>query len=269
MLAVDDEEPALAELLFLLRTDPRVRTAEGVLGPAGALRRLARALDEAPDGAGAVDAVFLDIRMAGLSGLDLARLLAGAAAPPPVVFVTAHEEFARQAGELQAVDYLLKPVRRERLAETVGRVAELAGAGRAPARQARTGDAAGRTRSGAASLAEHIPVEGEGVTRPLPVADIIRAEARGEHTRLHTPEGTHLVRIPLATLEEHWRSRGFVRIHRRHLVSLARIDELRVDAGGLTVVIGATALAVSRRNARMLRDLLIRRATEDGTGDRH
>ncbi|MET8772823.1 response regulator, partial [Streptomyces sp. NPDC004658] len=124
VLAVDDEEPALAELLFLLRADPRVRSAEGVLGAAEALRRLSR---RGTGGAADVDAVFLDIRMAGLGGPDLARLLAGRAEPPRVVFVTAHaehEEHVLRASGLGAVDCLLKPVRRERLAEAVRRVAE-------------------------------------------------------------------------------------------------------------------------------------------------
>ena len=248
-LAVDDEEPALEELLFLLRADPRVRSVGGALEPAEALRRLRRALDGGPGGAAAVDVVFLDIHMPGLSGLDLARLLAGFAEPPRIVFVTAHEDFAIQAFDLKAVDYLLKPLRRERLAEAVRRVAELVDADRA----------------GASPRADHIPVEREGVTRFLPIADITYAEAHGDYARLHTRQDSHLVRIPLSALEERWRTHGFIRIHRRHLVSIARIDELRVDAGSLTVRIGTSVLAVSRRNARELRDLLIRKATAGGT----
>ncbi|MEU6671041.1 LytTR family DNA-binding domain-containing protein [Streptomyces sp. NPDC046727] len=249
VLAVDDEEPALEELLFLLRADSRVRFAEGVLEPAEALGRLRRALAGGPG----VDVVFLDIHMAGLSGLDLARLLAGHPAPPRIVFVTAHEDFAHQAFALRAVDYLLKPLRRERLAEAVRRVAELVEADRAadPGR----------------SLAERVAVEREGVTRFVAVADITHAEAQGDHARLYTRHDSHLVRIPLSTLEESWRGKGFVRIHRRHLVSLTCIDELRVDAGSLTVAVGGAVLAVSRRNARELRDLMVRKATAGGGGN--
>ncbi len=253
VLAVDDEEPALAELLFLLRADPRVRSAEGVLEAAEALRRLGR---RGAEGATDVDAVFLDIHMAGLSGLDLARLLAGRAEPPRVVFVTAHaehEEYALRASGLRAVDYLLKPVRRERLAEAVRRVAELVAADRA----------AHPGRPGTWPLADRVPVEREGVTRFLSVDDITHAEAHGDHALLYTGQDSHLVRVPLSTLEECWRAKGFVRIHRRHLVSLARIDEIRVDGGRLTVRIGASALVVSRRCARELRDLLVEKATTD------
>ncbi|PKW11946.1 two component transcriptional regulator, LytTR family [Streptomyces sp. 1222.5] len=269
VLAVDDEEPALEELLFLLRADPRVRSAEGALAATDALRRLGRAQNGGPGGADHVDVVFLDIHMAGLSGLDVAGLLTGFAAPPRVVFVTAHEDFALRAFDLKAVDYLLKPLRRERLAEAVRRVAELVEADRATravpspppsseaAANAGTGAVPGPPRPPASPLADHISVERGGVTRFLPIADITYAEAHGDYARLYTREDSHLVRIPLSTLEERWRARGFVRIHRRHLVSVAGIEELRVDAGSLTVRVGGAVLAVSRRNARELRDLLL------------
>ncbi|MEE1754510.1 LytR/AlgR family response regulator transcription factor [Streptomyces sp. SP18CS02] len=240
VLAVDDEEPALEELLYLLRSDPRVRSAEGATDATEALRRIGRALEAGPDGEESVDVVFLDIHMAGLTGLDIARLLAGFARPPLIVFVTAHEGFAVQAFDLKAVDYVLKPVRRERLAEAVRRVSELS----APAQPG--------------PAPEQVPVELGGVTRFVPVDDIAYVEAQGDYARLHTDEGSHLVRIPLSTLEERWAARGFVRIHRSHLVALGRIDELRLDAGATTVRVGSAELAVSRRHARHLRDLLMR-----------
>ncbi|MFC9593720.1 LytR/AlgR family response regulator transcription factor [Streptomyces sp. NPDC056944] len=248
VLAVDDEEPALGELLYLLRADPRVRTAEGAGDATAALRRIGRALEAGPDGDEAVDVVFLDIHMPGLTGLELARLLAGFARPPHIVFVTAHEGFALQAFDLKAVDYVLKPVRRERLAEAVRRVHALVHATAAPAVLT------------AASVPEQIPVELGGVTRFVPVDEIAYVEAHGDYARLHTDQGSHLVRIPISTLEERWADRGFVRIHRSHLVALARIDELRLDGGATSVRLGDTDLAVSRRHARHLRDLLMRRA---------
>ncbi|MET7759286.1 LytTR family DNA-binding domain-containing protein [Streptomyces sp. NPDC005389] len=248
VLAVDDEEPALGELLYLLRADPRVRSAEGAGDATAALRRIGRALEAGPDGDDTVDVVFLDIHMPGLTGLDVARLLAGFARPPLVVFVTAHEGFALQAFDLKAVDYVLKPVRRERLAEAVRRVHDLVHATAVPAGPA------------APAVPEQIPVELGGITRFVPVDDIVYVEAHGDYARLHTDQGSHLVRIPLSTLEERWAARGFVRIHRSHLVALGRIDELRLDGGATSVRVGDTDLAVSRRHARPLRDLLMRRA---------
>ncbi|NUJ99540.1 response regulator transcription factor [Streptomyces lunaelactis] len=274
VLAVDDEKPALEELLYLLRSDPRIRSAEGATDATEALRRISRALDAGPDGEDGIDVVFLDIHMAGLTGLDVARLLAGFARPPLIVFVTAHEGFAVQAFDLKAVDYVLKPVRRERLAEAVRRVRDLVVSARetrqpeqpvgsaAPAPVLHTAPAVAPPGAPPANAvgAEQIPVELGGVTRFVPIDDIAYAEAQGDYARLHTKDGSHLVRIPLSTLEERWASRGFVRIHRSHLVALARIDELRLDAGATTVRVGAAELAVSRRHARQLRDLLMRHA---------
>ncbi|MFF0225262.1 LytR/AlgR family response regulator transcription factor [Streptomyces sp. NPDC004629] len=245
-LAVDDERPSLEELLYLLHADPRIGSVEGAGDATEALRRITRALESGPDGPDAIDVVFLDVQMPGLDGLELARLLTGFAHPPLVVFVTAHEDFAVRAFDLKAVDYLLKPVRKERLAEAARRVAEVRGAPRIPVHEPDP---------------DQLPVELGGVTRFVAVDDITHVEAQGDYARLHTDRGSHLVRIPLSTLEDRWRSRGFVRIHRRHLVALRHIGELRLDAGTVSVLVGGEELQVSRRHARELRDLLMRRTT--------
>ncbi|MBJ6641342.1 response regulator transcription factor [Streptomyces sp. DHE7-1] len=263
-LAVDDEEPALGELLYLLGEDERIGTVVPALDAAAAVRLLERATAVGPDGPDAFDVVFLDINMPGPSGLDLAGLLADHPDPPLIVFVTAHEDFALRAFDLKAVDYLLKPLRKERFAEAVRRVAELTRAGQGP-RPPRL--PAGGT-APAGTPGDQVPVELGGVTRFVPVADITYVEAQGDYARLHTPHGSHLVRVPLTTLEEQWRSRGFVRIHRSRLVALGRIEELRLDGGNLTVRIGDRILAVSRRNARELRDLLAARARGTVRGPR-
>ncbi|MFD4926395.1 LytR/AlgR family response regulator transcription factor [Streptomyces goshikiensis] len=279
VLAVDDEKPLLEELLYLLRSDPRVHSAEGASDATEALRRVTRALESGPEGPDRIDVVFLDIHMAGLTGLDIARLLAGFARPPLIVFVTAHEGFAVQAFDLKAVDYVLKPVRPERLAEAVRRAcAQLGGPAGAPVRSLAPAAAGARPApqppqpplsphravpevTVADRAADQIAVELGGVTRFVAIADIAYVEAQGDYARLHTDGGSHLVRIPLSTLEQRWAARGFVRIHRRHLVALGRIDELRLDAGTTSVRVGAAELQVSRRHARELRDLLMRHAT--------
>ncbi|MEU1301759.1 LytR/AlgR family response regulator transcription factor [Streptomyces shenzhenensis] len=245
-LAVDDERPSLEELLYLLHADPRIGSVEGAGDATEALRRITRALESGPDGPDAIDVVFLDVQMPGLDGLEMARLLTGFADPPLVVFVTAHEDFAVRAFDLKAVDYVLKPVRKERLGEAVRRVAEVRGAPRIPVHEPDP---------------DQLPVELGGVTRFVAVDDITHVEAQGDYARLHTDRGSHLVRIPLSTLEDRWRSRGFVRIHRRHLVALRHVGELRLDAGTVSVLVGDEELQVSRRHARELRDLLMRRTT--------
>ena len=235
MLAVDDEPPALDELAYLLRDDPRVGE---VLSAPDALSAL-RLLEDR-----AVDAVFLDIRMPGLDGLELARVLARFSAPPPVVFVTAYDDAAVDAFALHAADYLLKPLRADRLAEAVRRLA-----------------AAGQPEALAPGPDEDtIPVELGGVTRFVPLADVRYVEASGDYARLHTASGSHLLRVAMSALEERWAPLGFVRVHRSYLVAAAHISELRVEpGGGHAVRVGDLVLPVSRRHSRQLKDSLLRR----------
>jgi len=159
--------------------------------------------------------------------------------------VTAHDEHAVDAFELNAVDYVLKPVRDARLAEAVRRIVDARGGGR-PASD------------------DNIAVELGGVTRFVSRAEVRYVEAQGDYARLHTHEGSHLLRVPLTSLEEEWRDAGFVRIHRSLLVALGHIEQVRMDAGRCTVLVDGTELAVSRRHTRELRDLLVRR-TRPGT----
>ncbi|SDG11521.1 two component transcriptional regulator, LytTR family [Lentzea fradiae] len=254
VLAVDDEAPALEDLVYLLRSDPRIAHVEAVTDATKALRVLHRAMDAGQP----LDAVFLDIRMPGLDGLDLARVLSRFAQPPPIVFVTAHQQPAVEAFELKALDYLLKPVRQERLAESVHRIVHEVLDSRGTSEPAATPapQPAGGTPPEVGD--EVIPVELGGVTRFIRLADIRYVEAHGDYARLHTATGSGLVRAALNGLEERWRSAGFVRIHRSHLVSLGHIDEMRLEDGHLSVTIGGAVLPVSRRHARHLRALLVR-----------
>ncbi len=233
-LVVDDEEPALAELTYLLGRDERIGRVVTAAGGPEALR----VLEQEP-----VDVVFCDIAMPGLDGLDLARVLARFARRPQVVFVTAYDQHAVDAFELQATDYVMKPVRAERLGEAVRRVVESRDGG-----------------PDAASDDETIAVELGGVTRFVQRSQVRYVEAQGDYARLHTATESHLVRIPLATLEERWGAAGFVRIHRSTLVALRHVDEVRSDAGPFTVRLGDDELVVSRRHTRELRDRLIRSA---------
>jgi DNA-binding LytR/AlgR family response regulator len=233
VLVVDDEPPALEELAYQLRGHERIGEVLAATSGAEALRIMDREI---------LDAIFLDIRMPGLTGLDLARVLARFRNPPPVVFVTAYEDHAVDAFELNVVDYLLKPVRPDRLVEAVRRI----------------GEAGGGARPGGEPADETIPVELGGVTRFVHRSDVRFVEAHGDYARLHTATGSHLVRVPLATLEEHWRDAGFMRIHRRLLVSIRHVTEMHIDAGRCSVVVGGVRLQVSRRHTRELRDLLVR-----------
>ncbi|MCO1576669.1 LytTR family DNA-binding domain-containing protein [Crossiella sp. SN42] len=260
VLAVDDEAPLLEELLHMLRADARIEQADGAEGAMEALRRIDQVAKEGET----LDAVFLDIHMPGLDGLELARLLTRFSTPPLVVFVTAYEDFAVEAFELKAVDYVLKPIRAARLAEAVRRVAERVRAERAEPVVVGPPAATGAAHPVAQEPPDEvIPVELGGLTRFVRLADVHYAQACGDYARLHTGQETHLIRASLGQLEERWRAAGFVRVHRSHLVSLRFVDELRLDTGQLSVRVGAQVLPVSRRHARELRDLLVRQARPD------
>jgi DNA-binding LytR/AlgR family response regulator len=231
-LVVDDEAPAREELAFLLRDDPRVAQTH-VAGSVGEALRIL--------GDRHIDVVFCDIKMPGLDGVELARVVSRFAEPPQIVFVTAYDDRAVEAFELRAVDYLLKPVRADRLAEAVRRAVSAGNA-----EHSDEGD-------------ETIPVELAGVTRFVRRSRVRFVEAHGDYVRLHTARESHLLRITLAELEVRWAEAGFVRIHRSTLVALAHVDEIRVVDGRYLVRVGEVELPVSRRHTRELRERLVQR----------
>ena len=241
VLAVDDEAPALDELTYLLGEHPDVAEVTGAGDATSALRIINERT---------VDAIFLDINMPGLSGLELASVLGNFAHPPAVVFVTAHDDKALAAFEVGALDYLLKPIRKERLDEAVRRVVTARATEPAP--------------SSDEPQADTIPVELGGITQLVRCDSIGWVEAEGDYARLHAASGSHLVRIPLSTLEDRWRNRGFQRVHRSYLVALSMVTGLRTSGASTMVRMRANGaspaieLPVSRRQARELRDRLIR-----------
>lgn len=243
VLAVDDEPPALDELAYLLRAREEI----GVVHTAGDATTALRLLRD-----GGVDAVFLDINMPGLDGLELAGILRNFAAPPAVVFVTAHDDRAVSAFDLGAVDYVLKPLREERLAEAVRRIVE------------RRRSSGSSTRPDTSPGDDVIPVELGGVTTLVPRSSVQWVEAEGDYARLHTATGSHLVRIPISTLESRWAEAGFLRVHRSYLVALPLVTGIRSVGSGLVVCLKGTGtsqpveLPVSRRHTRELKDRLIR-----------
>lgn len=258
VLAVDDEEHGLNELDFLLSKNHRVRRVLRSTDAAEALRLISggdpevAARKEANQGP--VDAVFVDINMPGLSGIELARVLGALKPEPPaLVFVTGVGEEAVTAFELGALDYILKPLKEDRLARAVERVWQdrmTAQAAAAPQRPELTDTGSD----------EVIPVELAGTTKLISRSSVRWVEAQGDYARLHTTDGSHLVRIPLAQLEERWADSGFIRIHRSFLVAVGLITELRMGTSGYTVVLAEDEkeLPVSRRHTRDLKDRLVR-----------
>jgi two-component system, LytTR family, response regulator len=225
---VDDEAPARSELRHLLG-------AHGGIEIAGEAASAA----EAAEVVAGCDAVFLDIELAGASGLDAARLLHGEADPPAIVFVTAHAEYAVDAFAVEAFDYLLKPVDPERLARVLERLR-----GR-------------RLRSGAA---KRIPVVAGGATELIDQEQVCYVQAEGDYSRVHTYDRTYLSTTSLRELEAALPPEQFVRIHRSYLVNLAKVASVR-RAGTERLRLALddaqrTELDVARRQAARVRSAL-------------
>src|SRR5699024_7793550 len=147
-----------------------------------------------------------DIALPGLGGMELAGFLAKLAEPPAIVFVTACDGHAAAAYGIGAVDYLLKPVRVERLAKTLARVRRVV-----PRADRATAAANGAEVPDAMAA---LPVESRGRTWYVRRSDVRFVEARGDYVRLHTPSGRRLVRTPISRLRGDWRAGRFVRWRR-------------------------------------------------------
>jgi DNA-binding LytR/AlgR family response regulator len=227
VVIVDDELPALAELGFLLSRDARIDSIHQASSGAEALR----ILQNHP-----IDALFLDIHMPSLSGLDIARVISRFSRPPAVVFVTADEDRALEAFELRAVDYLLKPVRTERLTESVRRICELMEDG--------------------AATPEIITVDQGGISKMIRRDEVRYVQAQGDYARLHTAEASYLIRIPLNDLERQWADAGFLRTHRSYLVAMDQVTQVKLGTGKASVLVGDAELPVSRRHLSEIRGKL-------------
>ncbi len=262
-------------LRHMLESNPRVAQVLTAFDAAEALRLLRRDNPElggrGPDQS-VVDAVFADVAMPGLSGMELARVVGSFHPAPTLVFITGHGENALEAFELGAVDYIMKPANPERLDRALRKVERNLPVNSAAVPGAAAPKAVGGG-NGAAADADAdpyavIPVELGGTTKLVRRSSVRWVEAQGDYARLHTEDGSHLVRIPLAQLEENWSDAGFVRIHRSYLVALNLINELRMSSSGYSVLIagGGTRepreLPVSRRHTRELKDRLVRSPTQ-------
>ncbi len=262
VLVVDDEQLPRQRLLRLLEEMPNTEC-----------------VGECANGRSAVDAiesllpdlVLLDVRMPGMGGMDVARALTGHV--PLIIFVTAFDEYALSAFEVHAIDYLLKPVERERFVAAVERarglvqntttaqrherlLALLHGEQRAPGdvepRDA-VGDSAPPVVTGdAAALAAAFPrrflVKGDGQMYFVAVDDIDWVEAYGNYVRLHVGKGVHLIRETLGNIERKLDPTRFARVHRSSIVNLDRVTRMDLWGAGDYVVLlkDGTKLKLSR-----------------------
>ena len=255
---IAEDEPLLAQALQaeLVRAWPELRIV-GVVGNGEAA--VEQALSLLPD------VLLFDIRMPGQSGLDAAAHLADewpATSPfPALVFVTAYDQYAVQAFEAQAVDYLLKPVDPARLQKTVARVQQ-ALAGRAQGAinfEATMTQLRGLLQAGAAPAGTPLKFiqAGSGTAiRMVPVEEVIYFEAADKYVRVITPGQEALIRTPLSALLPQLDAQVFWQVHRGTVVRAAAIEQVtRDEAGRLSLQLRGSAerLAVSRLYAHLFK----------------
>lgn len=232
VLIVDDEAPARRELRTQLAAFPGVKVVGEAADSAEALQ-LIEAID--------YDAVFLDIQMPGISGLDLARRLQGRERRPRVIFTTAYPQYALDAFGVGAADYLLKPFDEERLARALVRL-----------QQETAASAAHPVPGSPPAVADRVPAERGSKTVLVPVNEIIFAFARREEVflKLHAEE-LPCRRYTLRQLEARLIPHGFLRMHRQYLVNLNKVREISaLHKVGMSVVVedkSGTEIPVSRQ----------------------
>jgi DNA-binding LytR/AlgR family response regulator len=229
VLIVDDEEPARSRLRRMLKEVAGVE----VVGEAGDGLETLRQVELLQP-----ELLLLDIRMPGMDGLTLARRYTDL---PPLIFVTAYDEHAVQAFDVNAVDYLLKPVRPERLAAAMERARQ---------RQLATREAVSRALEAIrpAGTSTRIVTNTPGAIRFFDARDITRFWAADKYTLFQADGAEQVTEETLGSLEERLREAGFLRVHRGELVQVGSIKALRTVEGSFAVELRDGQVArVSRR----------------------
>jgi two-component system response regulator AlgR len=240
ILIADDEAPARARLRDLL-DDCRERFPFTLVEEARNGREALEILNRER-----VDIALLDIRMPDMDGIEAARHMAGMAHPPAIIFTTAFDAYAIKAFEVNAIDYLLKPIRVERLLVALGKTRAAP-----PVSRAALDRAANQPR-------RHLSVHERGKIHLVAIADVLYLRAELKYVTVRTAEREYLVEESLTSLEQEFAAQ-FVRIHRNCLVARAAVSgfERNIDESesGWAVVIKATGerLPVSRRQQHVVK----------------
>ncbi|MBV9836529.1 MAG: response regulator transcription factor [Solirubrobacterales bacterium] len=241
ILAVDDEQTQLQDLARLLRSSPHVSEVECAFDGHDALRKASGQR---------YDAIFLDVRMPDLDGVELGRVLKRFATPPELVFVSAYDSAAVDAFELHALDYLRKPVSRKRVEDALERVTAALDS------RAFAENGEPRARAGGPVDGELIAVANvrNGSTRLVARGSILYAQSYGDFVRIVTEDGRYLLRATLGELERRWEPAGFVRVHRQYVANLLKAVELRPLFGGTAELIFSEdhAIPIARRHVAEL-----------------
>jgi two-component system LytT family response regulator len=239
-LIVDDEDLARHVLRELLQAHPEIRILAECANGFEAVKAIA---EHKPD------LVFLDIQMPKLTGFDVLELIETDIA---VVFVTAYDQYAMRAFEVHAVDYLLKPIGRERFEEALGRAKKRMGEKKPPALEL-----AAAARAPQQFLERMVVRDGTRVTL-IPVAKLDYVEAQDDYVALASQGKKHLKQQTIASVEAGLDPERFVRIHRSYIVNFERV--VRIEPYGkdsrLAILADGTRLPVSRAGYARLKSLL-------------
>jgi two-component system, LytTR family, response regulator len=244
VVIVDDEAPARGLLREYLAAHPGIEVVGECANGFEAVKVIG---EQAPD------LVFLDIQMPKLDGFEVLELLER---PPAIVFVTAYDEYALKAFEVHAVDYVLKPVTRERLAESLTQArARLGAAAVAPAPSPATLAAAARPPG---TYVERLLVKDGPNVHVIPVDRVDWIEAQDDYVGIHAEGKTHLKPQPLAEVAAGLDPARFVRVHRSYVLNVERLARLELYAKDsyLAVLKDGKELPVSRSGHARLKELL-------------
>ena len=188
----------------------------------------------------APDVAFLDIRMPGLTGLDVAARLTSGPKPPHIVFVTAYDQYAVEAFEQSAVDYLLKPVNLDRLGKTVAKLKQKTSAAPAAALQALLAQLGGGLATAAPAPAaaplQWIRAAQGDQTRLISIDEVIYFQSNDKYTSVFLADGESLIRTPLSKLREQLDEQQFWQIHRSVIVAARHVAGTRQDFRGRLMV---------------------------------
>lgn len=237
-ILAEDEAPARESLREYLTAIPGIEiVGEAVDGKSA----LALADERRPD------LLFLDVRLPELSGLEVARRIRH---PAEIVFTTAYDRFAVAAFELGALDYLVKPFGRERLAAAVARVRARLGTvtGERAGNRVAAGERA-RDSLAPGSLARLFARHGDRIV-PIAVAGIRRIQAQGDYAEVHAAEGVYLIHVTLAELAARLDPARFRQVHRSHIVNLDAVAHMRpYDDRRLAITLHDGSVVVASRGA--------------------
>jgi two-component system, LytTR family, response regulator len=253
LILIDDEPVARLGVRARLRKHTDFRVVEEASSAEEALEKIRRLRP---------DAIFLDVEILNSSGLDIARILDEQPTKPIIVFLTAHRQYALQAFDVEATDYLLKPINDIRFEITLNRIREALALQRAVESDGKALDeGAPESHSARGMSFAPIAVQAGKRTRLIDVADIDWISAAGDYTRLHVRGDAHLLREPLSTLLNRLPPNVFYRIHRSSVLNLSRVADFTAlrNQDLLVTLKAGTILRASRTFSEELKKALLQR----------